>query len=240
MNDPATALRLSGLSAGYGRMEVLRGVDLELRAGEVAGLVGPNGVGKSTLLRVLCNELRPSGGEMLLPPPGEDGAPGLLRLPQEPDLPPFLSLMEMVALGARAWRPGADPAAEAEAGLARWGLGGRMDRPIRLASPGELRRALLALAEIARPRVLLLDEVLSALDPAVLVEAEVLLRELASGGTATLIVSHDLGLAERIPDRVALLYDGRIARVWAREQIESARRDGRSLLDLYLEGVKAT
>ncbi len=220
--------------AGYGALGVLQGLDLCLEPGEVVGLIGPNGAGKSTLLRTLVGELPPRAGTLYLAP-GSKRRPAFFRIAQTPHMPPFLSLIELVSLAVRAWRDEIrEPAALAGELLDRWGLAGRHNRPLRLASPGELRRALLALVEGVRPVLLLLDEALSALDPGVLVQAQELIEDLAAEGTATLFVTHDMSLGERIPGRVDLLLHGTIAQSWSRDIIEAERREGKGLLDLYL------
>lgn len=236
----SAVLTIADLAAGYGRVAVLDGLDLRLEAGEVCALIGANGAGKSTLLRVLAGELPVARGEVLTPTDQGDGRPPLLRLAQQPDMPPFVSLLELVALGLSAWRPeGGDPVEQAAALLDRWGLAGRRDRPVRLASPGELRRALLALVDGVRPRLLLLDEVLSALDPVVLRSAESLVAALGDEGGATLLVTHDLGLAERLGDRVLLLAEGRIAASWTRAEVAAHRAAGQTLYDLFLAATAA-
>jgi ABC-type multidrug transport system ATPase subunit len=235
-NEPIEpGLQIENIYAGYGPLQVLRGFTLNLAPGECVALIGPNGAGKTTLLEAIVGGIHPSSGNLRIPDQQDDKVPALLRVAQVPDLPPFLSLVELVVLGLRGWRQDLDdPTAAATTLLRKWGLSDRLDRPTRLASPGEIRRALFALVEGVRPRVLLLDEALSALDPAILVQAEGLIKELSEEGCSTLIVTHDMGLAERIPDRVALLHEGVLSDSWKREEITKARSEGVSLLDLYL------
>lgn len=234
-SNTMNALVINDVHAGYGPLEVLRGFTLNLGLGECVALIGPNGAGKSTLLELICGGLQPSEGSVAFEGESTHNTPAILRIAQEPDLPPFLSLLEMVVLGLRGWRQDInDPSLQAQKLLEKWGLSGRLDRPARLASPGEVRRTLFALVEGVRPRVLLLDEALSALDPAILVQAEDLLKTLANEGCSTLVVTHDMGLAERIPDRVALLHEGELFATWTRTEIAKSRTSGTSLLDLYL------
>jgi len=233
---PKTGLRIEDLHAGYGSLKVLQGFTLTLEPGECVALIGPNGAGKSTLLEVIVGGIHPTGGSLKIPEDHEGRGPELLRVAQIPDLPPFLSLIELVILGLKGWRQDLeDPLSTATELLEKWGLSSRLDRPTRLASPGEIRRALFALVEGVRPKVLLLDEALSALDPAILVRAEALISELSEEGCSTLFVTHDMGLAERIPERVALLHKGVLSASWSRAKITEARSNGASLLDMYLE-----
>ena len=229
-------LRAEGVIAGYGGIPVLKGVDFEILPGELVGLIGGNGAGKSTLLRVLAGELPVNEGRVEVGTLQTQGRPRLFRLAQEPELPGFLNLEEIVTLAIRAWRQDIpSPADLARELLVRWGLEGRVDRPIRVASPGEVRRTLLAVVDAVRPGVLLLDEVLSALDPRVLPQAEDLVDSLAAEGGVTVLVTHDMGLAERVPSKILLLDSGRIAAQWTREWIAEERSKGRTLYDLFLE-----
>lgn len=233
-------LRARGVIAGYGGKPVLNGVDFDIQPGELVGLIGGNGAGKSTLLRVLAGELPLNQGEISIEQIEDSGRPRLFRLAQEPELPGFLNLEEIVTLAIRAWRSDVPaPADFAHELLATWGLQGREDRPIRVASPGEVRRTLLAIVEAVRPGVLLLDEVLSALDPRVLPQAEDLIDRLAAEGGVTVLVTHDMGLAERVPSRILLLDQGRISAQWTREQLAEHRQEGRTLFDLFLEYTRA-
>ncbi len=229
------SLAVTNLTAGYGALEVLRGLDLQIFPGEIVGLVGPNGAGKSTLLKVLVGELQATTGEVVLGPAKD--RPPCLRIAQEPDLPPYLSLLELVSLGLRAWNQDKNPADSARDLLRAWGLESKADRPLRLASPGEVRRTLFALVEGIRPRLLLLDEALSALDPAVLLRAKELLDDLSREGSATIIVTHDMGLAEHLPQKVMLLHHGAIQDSWSHDEIQEARTSGTSLLDLFLKAT---
>jgi polar amino acid transport system ATP-binding protein len=232
-------LNIEDIHAGYGPLEVLKGFSLEVKAGETLALIGPNGAGKSTLLEVLVGGINPSQGKVNRGVESENSPP-MLRIAQVPDLPPFLSLLELVTLGLRGWRNDIkDQELYAKELLSKWGLSSRYNRPTRLASPGEIRRALFALVEGIRPKTLLLDEALSALDPAILLQAESLIRELSQEGAITLLVTHDMGLAERIPERVALLHNGILSAAWTSTEIQEARSQGKTLLDLYLETTGA-
>jgi ABC-2 type transport system ATP-binding protein len=242
--QPSTnaVLQVSNLVAGYTEHNVLQDLSLKLGPGEIAGLIGINGAGKSTLIKVLVGELIPRSGAISLhsaPMDKKDGThPPWFRIAQEPDLPPFLSIFELILLGLKAWKPGVDNAPKVvEQLLEGWGLREKSNRPLRLASPGEIRRCLFALVEGIRPRVLFLDEALSALDPAVLQKAEELLRQLSSEGCCTLLISHDMGLAERVPDKIFLLHAGGIKRSWTRAELSKEREQGRTLIDLFIHNT---
>lgn len=217
----AARLALRGVVAGYGSRRVLDGVDLELRAGEVAGLVGPNGAGKSTLVAIASRALAPRAGEVRL-----EGVPlprwrrrALARrvavVPQGGELPEGYRVRELVAMGRAPHAgflrgPTARDEAAVDAALERTALGPLADRPVEALSGGERQRVVLARALAQEPSVLLLDEPTNHLDLRHQVEAMRVARHAAARGVAVLIVVHDLNLAARACDRVVLLDAGAV------------------------------
>ncbi|MDX2936453.1 heme ABC transporter ATP-binding protein [Streptomyces ipomoeae] len=210
-----------GLRVRLGAREVLRGVDVVARAGEVLALVGPNGAGKSTLLGALAADLPADGGVVRVHgrPVGEWSAAELaLRravLPQSAALSFPFTVAEVVRMGRAPWarQPGAyeeDDTAVAEA-MAVTEVTGFAARPFSALSGGERARVALARVLAQRAPLLMLDEPTAALD---LRHQELVLRvcrERARAGDAVVVVLHDLGLAAAYADRVAILRDGLIA-----------------------------
>jgi putative ABC transport system ATP-binding protein len=222
MPDPVIALedaRLA-LSGNAGRVEILRGVTLEVAAGESLGLVGPSGSGKSSLLMLMGGLERATGGVVRamgrdLGAMDEDGL-ARFRLGnmgivfQSFHLIPTMTAVENVATPLEL---AGDPHAFARAaeGLAAVGLGHRADHYPQQLSGGEQQRVALARALAPRPRILLADEPTGNLDAANGGAIVDLLFGLAREGGATLVlVTHDPGLAVRC-DRVVSLRDGRVA-----------------------------
>lgn len=223
MPEHALVARLHGVTAGYGRRSVLRGVGLELEAGEQVALLGANGSGKSTLLRVLAGALPPGGGEVeLFGRSIADWDRGELArcvtvLPQGMELPPGFRVSEVVALGriphARSWFASSpdDEVAVARA-LADADVEELADRRVDELSGGERQRVLVALALAQEPRLLLLDEPTAHLDVAHQLALVGLLERLRRArGLTVLAVLHDLNLAARFADRALVLHDGRLA-----------------------------
>ncbi|GGZ10726.1 heme ABC transporter ATP-binding protein [Streptomyces poonensis] len=210
-----------GLHVRLGSREVLRGVDVVARAGEVLALVGPNGAGKSTLLSALAADLPATAGTVRVHGRPADGwsAPDLaLRravLPQSASLAFPFTVEEVVRMGRAPWahRPGAgdeDDRAVAEA-MAATEVTAFGARPFSALSGGERARVALARVLAQRAPLLLLDEPTAALD---LRHQELVLRvcrERARAGDAVVVVLHDLGLAAAYAHRVAVLHAGRIA-----------------------------
>lgn len=224
-NHPAITRLLccDALTAGYGGHAVLRGVSVDVRAGELTALIGPNGSGKSTLLRCLSGEMRPIGGQVLLEgePLAEISAKARARrvavLPQRPSLPAAhgISAMELVLLGRYprlGWHGLASRQDERTAREALQAVDALhlAERPLPELSGGELQRVFLARALAQEADILFLDEPASAMDPAHQAELFAQLGILARGGAAILAVMHDVNAAALFCDRVVALRRGEI------------------------------
>lgn len=210
---PLHALRTRDVRVAFNGTEVVRGVDLELRAGEWLGLIGPNGSGKSTYLRSLLG-LVPRSGTVEL---GDGRVPGptdLSFMPQTPELPPGMTVVEYVLLGRTAhlgWLQ-AESVQDRQivtSVLRRLGLASFADRQVRSLSGGEAQRVVIARALTQQAPVLLLDEPTSALDVGHQVEVLEMVDELRREDGLTVVAAmHDLGMASRYADRLLLLDHG--------------------------------
>jgi sulfonate transport system ATP-binding protein len=207
---PATGLgvRLDGLGKRFGERTVLDNIDLDVRPGEFVAVVGRSGCGKSTLLRLLAGLETPSAGDVRL-----DGAPLAARrddiriMFQEARLLPWRTVLQNVQLGLDS-KDGATRAREA---LAQVGLADRADDWPAVLSGGQRQRLALARALVHRPRLLLLDEPLGALDALTRIEMQRLIesvwRELRF---TAVLVTHDVAEAVALADRVLLVEEGRV------------------------------
>ncbi|MEX2468041.1 MAG: ABC transporter ATP-binding protein [Gemmatimonadota bacterium] len=212
-----TVLAVTGLDVPFGAESGLRGITFHVERGERFVLVGASGVGKTSLLQALSGALRPTAGQVLVE--GQDVTdwpverrPSVL-LAQTPLLFPHLTVFENVAFPLRVRRVAqADVAGRVEAALAAVRMGDFAARRPATLSGGQARRVALARAVVARPAVLLLDEPLSALDPALREEIRTTILDIhADYRPALVMVTHDLAEAGRIGDRIGVIIDGTLA-----------------------------
>ena len=226
MAEPILSVR--GLRKSYGPTEVLRGIDVEVTQGEKIALIGPSGSGKSTCLRCVNFLATPTAGEIHLAGErvgvhvgrrGERAMSNRELAPQRAqmgmvfqgfDLWPHLSARDNVALGVRlVQRAGADEArAVADEMLARVDMAAKADAMPGQLSGGQQQRVAIARALAQRPRLMLFDEPTSALDPELVGEVLGVIEDLAREGRTMLIVTHEIGFAREVADRVLFLHGG--------------------------------
>ncbi|HXJ62281.1 MAG TPA: amino acid ABC transporter ATP-binding protein [Actinomycetota bacterium] len=219
-NGSTEALRLEGIHKTFGKNEVLKGIDLTVTEHEVLCLIGASGSGKSTLLRCV-NLLEPVDAGRVVIEGRDVGERGVdvneLRrrigiVFQSFNLFPHMTVLRNITLGPTEGLRRSKREAEAKADelLARFGLADkRDDYPDRL-SGGQQQRVAIVRALAMQPRLMLLDEVTSALDPELVAEVLNVIRELAESGMTMLIATHEMGFARDIADRVVFLDGGRI------------------------------
>jgi tungstate transport system ATP-binding protein len=221
-------LRVSGLRFQPNGRAVLDGLDLELSGEGISVILGPNGTGKTLLLRLLAGLLPAHGGTITW---GDAAQPaGRMAMVFQQPMLLRLSVFTNVEF---ALRPQALSAAERRAWtnevLARVGLAHRARDCARLLSGGERQRLALARAWVMRPRLLLLDEPTASLDPSATEAVERIIREIRTDGAKVLMTTHNLGQATRLADDVVFLADGRVQeheaaqRFFARPQSSAAR-----------------
>lgn len=215
-------LELRGLSKDYRhnwtmrRQRVLHGLDLVARRGEILGLIGPNGAGKTTTFKCLLGLLRPSAGQVLFEgrPLGVRERAAIGFLPEQPYFYDYLTVRETLSLyahlyglhGSAARRRVADVIEQVQ-------LAHKQRAPLRTLSKGTMQRVGIAQAILNQPRLLILDEPMSGLDPTGRHAMRQLIRGLHAAGTTVIFSSHILPDAEALCDRVAILTGGRLREI---------------------------
>ncbi len=235
------ALELIGVTKRYRagipgcavQVEAVREVSIEVAPGELLGLLGPNGAGKSTLLLCAAGLLRPDSGTVRWFGESNHGrgpARGIAYVPERPAYYADMRVQEALEYyGALHDVPADDRARQARDTLARVGLAEHARKRIAELSRGMRQRLGLAQALVGAPRLLLLDETLSGLDPVSRRDVRDVLTELSTDGVAIVLSSHDMASLERVCARVTLLNGGRV-----RASIDPAHFTHERFLELEL------
>jgi ABC-type polar amino acid transport system ATPase subunit len=241
-------IRLDKVNKSFGRLRVLRDVSLTVEKGEVVCIIGPSGAGKSTLLRCI-NHLEgiDSGtiyledepvyryvrnGKVVVDPERRVEAlrseVGMVF--QSFNLFPHLTALENVMLAPVHVRnePREDARRRAEALLAKVGLSDKVDAYPQELSGGQQQRVAIARSLAMQPKALLFDEVTSALDPELIGEVLRVMRQLAAEGMTMIVVTHEMGFARDVADRVLFMADGVVVEEGSPEQIFKAPRHERT------------
>ncbi|MEV5613420.1 amino acid ABC transporter ATP-binding protein [Streptomyces sp. NPDC052225] len=253
MSAPAPAsapamVDIKSVHKSFGSLEVLRGIDLEVRAGEVTVVLGPSGSGKSTLLRTINHLEKVDSGWISV-----DGSlVGYRRsgdklyelrerevlkqrthigfVFQNFNLFPHLTVLENVieAPVSALKRPRAQAAEAARTLLDRVGLGDKADAYPKQLSGGQQQRVAIARALALEPKLLLFDEPTSALDPELVGEVLDVIKDLAHQGTTMIVVTHEIGFAREVADTVVFMDEGRIVEQGAPGDVLDAPREERT------------
>jgi iron complex transport system ATP-binding protein len=216
-------LELQNLAGGYTALPIVQDINLSLETGEWLSLVGANGSGKSTILKLLSRILSPQQGTVLLDgkaihsQPPHLVAQKLALLPQQQTIPAGLTVRQLVSLGRTPhqpwwqWELNIEDRQKVEAAIAETQLEKLSDRLVEQLSGGERQRAFLALALAQEPKVLLLDEPTTYLDINYQLQLLELLQKLNQQQNLTIVtVLHELNLAARYSSRIALLKKGNL------------------------------
>ena len=213
-------IEVKGLKKNFGHLEVMKGIDLKIRKGEVVVVIGPSGSGKSTFLRCLNLLERPTGGDILFH--GKSILSKSLKLDEYREkfgmvfqlfnLFDNLSVLDNVTIGPRKVKkiPKAQAEEKAAALLKRVGLGDKMDNYPSQLSGGQKQRVAIARTLAMEPEVILFDEATSALDPEMVGEVLQIMRKLAEDGMTMVVVTHEMGFAREVGDELVFMDGGYI------------------------------
>jgi ABC-2 type transport system ATP-binding protein len=234
-DESVDAIRFDGVRKTFGRVVAVERVDLAVPRGSFVGLIGHNGAGKSTCLRMLVGLLRPTEGTVRVLGTDVVADPLAARrhlgaVPDEPAVYEWLTAREFLELVAAVRGQG-----DVGAALELAALGDDADRPVREYSQGMRRRTALAAALLGDPPVLVLDEALNGLDPPTAARVKRVLRDAVDAGRTVLLSTHVVETVQAVADRVILLAHGRVV---ADERTSDLAPGG--LEALFLERMAAT
>jgi ABC-2 type transport system ATP-binding protein len=216
------------------RLEILKGVDFEVRDGDVFGLLGPNGAGKTTTVKVILGLMRPTSGSATI---GVDGLKHVGYLPENPYFYDYLSGREFLGFCARLFGLGAEVRRDRVEGLLNdVGLTGAGDVHLRKYSKGMLQRIGIAQALVNDPELVLLDEPMTGLDPIGRVEVKRIIESLRERGKTVLFNSHILSDVHELCTRIAIMRGGRV--IW-QGTVTEAMDGAATLEDFFMKVVTA-
>ena len=210
---------IENLRKSFGDVEVLKGINLTIKEKEVVVIIGPSGSGKSTLLRCMNYLEEPTSGEVSVDGIVLDGEANINKVREEVgmvfqrfNLFPHMTVLQNIMLAPIKVRHVAKQEAEDTARklLARVGLADKADAYPSQLSGGQQQRVAIARALAMKPKVMLFDEPTSALDPEMVGEVLDVMRKLAEEGMTMVIVTHEMGFAREVGDRLLFVDDGRI------------------------------
>jgi ABC-2 type transport system ATP-binding protein len=236
-------LDICDVHAKYGKHEVLKGVSLQLRAGQWFCLLGPNGVGKSTLLHCVAARMSPSAGDIVvcghsvsIKPLDAKCKLGYACAPEQ--LPGLLTGRQCLEVYASAkGLEQIDP--DVIALCDQLGFAGYLDRFVDTYSLGTRQKLCVLLALLGEPALVVLDEAFNGLDPgSALTVKRHLQQRLAANRCGVMLATHSLDIVEHYADSAALLLDGRIVREWNDSEISALREQGANTFEEVLAGEK--
>ncbi|MBK9496166.1 MAG: ATP-binding cassette domain-containing protein [Xanthomonadales bacterium] len=235
-------LQIQDLRLRYGSRQVLNDLHWEIAAAQLIALIGPNGSGKTSLLRSVAGSLPVQHGSILIDghAAGSESARHALGYAISVEVPPAeLSLSDCIPIVGTSARCGGSGCTNAGTGGSLW-FGEWWHTPVEACSLGTRQKLSVLLALLGAPRLIVLDESLNGLDPASARHLKRHLRErVDSDGSSVILATHGLSATERDVDRVALLLDGQIAHQWMQSELCSARERGESLEDLVADRMEA-
>ncbi|QQZ61691.1 ATP-binding cassette domain-containing protein [Paenibacillus sonchi] len=208
------SIQVKGLQKSYKQLHVLKGVDFEVEKGSIFALLGSNGAGKTTVVKILSTLLKPDSGTVSVNGFDVAARPGDVR--QSISLTGQFAAVDEVLTGREnlimiaKLRHLNHPLQVADDLLKRFGLTDAADRKASAYSGGMRRRLDIAMSLVGKPQLIFLDEPTTGLDPEARIEAWKIVKELADGGTTVFLTTQYLEEAEQLADRIAILHEGRI------------------------------
>ena len=240
-------IKFSAVNKWFGANHVLQDINLHVAHGEVVVVCGPSGSGKSTLIRCVNGLEQFQNGSLIVDGTSISDASQLRRLRmelgfvfQQFNLYPHMSALDNVALAPLHVRrlPKAEALARSRAQLERVGLGDKFNALPNQLSGGQQQRVAIARSLCMQPKIMLFDEPTSALDPEMITEVLDVMVQLAKEGMTMIVVTHEMGFAREVADRVIVMADGELVEDSAPEDLFNNPKDPRTkaLIDRYRSG----
>lgn len=234
----AAIVEVKDVHKSYGKNEVLKGISLDVEEGEVVVMIGPSGSGKSTFLRSLnkleeinSGQIKINGWDLVDPKNNIDKTRETIGMVfQHFNLFPHLTVLQnmMLAPVEVAGQTKAEAEESARALLARVGLADKADVKPNTLSGGQKQRVAIARALAMNPKIMLFDEPTSALDPEMVGDVLGVMKELAEEGMTMIVVTHEMGFAKQVADRVVFFADGYIREEGTPEEVFNNPQDDRT------------
>lgn len=234
----STLISIRGLVKSYGDFTVLHGIDLDIAEGEVVCVIGPSGSGKSTLIRCINHlEAFSAGSSITVDGVAVQPGPSLAKVRSEVgmvfqsfNLFPHMTVLKNIMLAPMRVRKTSAAEAERKARelLARVGISEQAEKYPGQLSGGQQQRVAIARALAMEPKVLLFDEPTSALDPEMVGEVLDVMRKLAGTGVTMVVVTHEMGFARQVADRVIFMDGGRLVEAGTPTEIFDSPREDRT------------
>ena len=234
-------IEIENLHKSFGEAHILKGIDLSIAAQEVVVIIGPSGSGKSTLLRCMNYLEEPTEGKITVDGIELSGEANINKVRTEVgmvfqrfNLFPHMTVLENIILAPRKVRKMARDEAETLARelLGKVGLADKADAYPEQLSGGQQQRVAIARALAMRPKVMLFDEPTSALDPEMVGEVLDVMRSLAESGMTMVVVTHEMGFAREVGDRLLFVDEGRIIEQGTPKEVFEHPREERTKLFL--------
>jgi ABC-2 type transport system ATP-binding protein len=236
------ALKLTSVSKRYGDVTAVDYLDLDVKKGEILGLLGPNGSGKSTTLKMILGLVKPDSGSVNVLGINVEDDPVAVKkkvgyVPESPRVYEFLTGLEFLDFTGDIFEMRMEEKKKrVEEFLKALDLEGREGDMISSYSEGMKQKVVIISAIMHRPELLLLDEPLSGLDPKSARIVKDLLREMASQGVTTIMSTHVLEIAQAMCDRIAIMYNGRMSALGTMEDLrQKAKMPDSGLEDIFLK-----
>ncbi|NUN12361.1 MAG: ABC transporter ATP-binding protein [Myxococcales bacterium] len=237
-------LNVIQLTKHYRHIQAVAGVSFQVAQGEMLGLIGPNGSGKTTTLRIVAGLVQPDSGDVMIGGHSMLSSPleakrGLGYVPQELAIYPFLTGQEFLEFVADVRQLPRDTREEQIVHLLKtMELSDAKDRLVREYSEGMARKLSICAALLGPPSVVVLDESLNGLDPQSSRKTRLLLDQCLEKGVAVILTSHILAIVEQAATKVALLHKGTVAMELDKQDLRALAQKSKSLEDVYLELVE--